>query len=72
MGIERYKLISSFCRDKGKYGGAAIYFKEGSEGRLRNDICDLSNTNSFECASTELHLDNIVYLIMCVYCPPKC
>lgn len=47
----------------GKNKGVAIYYKENTEERSRNEIRGLSLTNNFECTDTEFHLDNTVILL---------
>lgn len=66
MGINRHNRISSFCPYKGKHVSSAIYFKKGIEGRTRTTSFHLFIRNNFGCAGNEFHLDNTMYLIICI------
>lgn len=65
MAIENFKLISSFCRDKGKHGGSAVYIKCEPLKKLTN----LSISGIFECAAVECNIDGTVCIVASVYRP---
>lgn len=67
--LEGYKLVSSFCRLKGRHGGTAIYCKEDLKCTDRQDYNSLSIPNVIECCAASLYMENCKMLIICIYRP---
>ncbi|XP_044766168.1 uncharacterized protein LOC123322291 [Coccinella septempunctata] len=64
-----YKLVSSFCRSRGRHGGCAIYIREELKFTERSDYNLISIPNVIECSSAQIHSNNHKILIICVYRP---
>lgn len=70
LNIDKFKLVSSFCREKG-YGGTAIYLNKSIKYLRRKKIEDLSLADVFECACVECILTKENIIIISVYRPPR-
>lgn len=42
LGINNFHLVSMFCREEGKHGGSAIYFKRGLKGQARRKLNNIN------------------------------
>lgn len=56
--LEGYKLVSSYCRMKGRLGGTAIYCREHLNCTARHDYNLLSISNVIECSAVQLFMKN--------------
>lgn len=70
LGLNNFKLGSSFCREGG-YGGAAIYLHKDIQFMQRKKICDMSVEDIFECASVECKMEGMCFIIISLYTQPK-
>lgn len=68
IGIQGFKLCSSFCRSKQKHGGVAIYCKVNIKTKIVNYCAEFSVCNVFECCGIELLGFDVV--VFNVYRPP--
>lgn len=64
-----YVLVSSYCREKGKHGGCAIFLEKGMQYSHRKDFKNLSVIGCFECCVSQIMIDSEKYLIICIYRP---
>lgn len=66
--IAGYRLISKFCRQSGKHGGSAIYLANNIDKcRERSDILIHGSPYVFECSAIQFILENVRYVIVCIY-----
>ena len=67
--LSNYKLSASFCREKQKHGGSAIFVKSGVPVRNLPLFQMRSITNTVECCAIELLQYSLVVVVL--YRPPK-
>ncbi|XP_044744624.1 uncharacterized protein LOC123306611 isoform X2 [Coccinella septempunctata] len=66
--------MTSFCRERKKHGGSAIYVKNNlvKHCRIREDINSLGDLNVMECCALEYcELASVKLIIVCIYHPNK-
>ena len=68
--LANYKLCAYFCRPAGHHGGVALYFRSFLNFKRRDDICQLSLSNVFECCAGELCTD-VKRIFVVIYRPPS-
>lgn len=69
VGINKFQLAASFCRDENKHGGCAIYCKKGIKYICLNNISKFSNVSAFECSAIEAIVDENKIIIVSLYRP---
>lgn len=70
-GINDFKLVSSFCREEGQHGGVAVFCRNSVKCKARKNLNELSVCSEFECAASELFVNNQNIVIVSVYRPPN-
>lgn len=70
-GIEKFKLVCSYCRKEGQHGGAAIYADKQLRFKVRSKLNKLSICGEFECAVAEFMLDKNNIIVIVIYRPPN-
>lgn len=68
--IDGYTLVSGYCRDSDRHGGAALFCKSGIKCRERNDLIKLAEESVFECAAVEVECNGSNLVIACIYRTP--
>lgn len=58
-----------YCRERGRHGGCAIFFKQGMQFTDRIDFKNLNVSGSFECCASQVIIGSDKYLIICIYRP---
>lgn len=66
-GVNDFKLVSCYCREEGEHGGAAVYIRENLASKPRNDIANLSEKSTFECAAAEVCINKTRIVVLSVY-----
>lgn len=64
-----YILASSYCRERGRHGGCAIYYEVGMQFTNRDDFKHLNFNGSFECCASQFAIGSEKYLLICIYRP---
>lgn len=65
--IGNLKLVSLYCRGDNEHGGAAVYVREDLAAKARNDIANLSERSTFECAAAEVCINGTKIVVLSVY-----
>ena len=72
LTLNNFNLISMFCREENKHGGAAVYCKHGLKCKAQVKLNNLSISGVFECAVIECSFPNCREVIVAsVYRPPS-
>lgn len=71
IGIQGFKLASSFCREEGHHGGAAIYLRQNTPFQVNKKLCKLSVCGSFECAGVDFKIGKSQIICYVIYRPPN-
>lgn len=64
-------MASSFCREKGKHGGCALYIHNSCTFNERIDITTISVSNIFECSAIQFNLGSTRIIAVCIYRSPQ-
>lgn len=65
-----YKLVSAFCRSKGKHGGCAVYCLNHMEIKERLDLKNLSVSTIIECSACNVSVyGSKKIVVVCIYRP---
>lgn len=70
QAIRGFQLVSSFCREVGQHGGAAV-FSRNIKCKERKDIVSFSIKYSTECAAVETKHCGSKYIIVSIYHSPS-
>lgn len=67
--LSGYSLGSSFCRERGKHGGSAIFHKADITCVERSDLKSFSVAKVIECSAIQMSLKDNKLIIVCIYRP---
>lgn len=70
-GFRRFRLVTSFCREEGQHGGAAIYGSKDLKFKVLKKVNNLSICGEFECAAAEFTVNNCQVIVITIYRPPN-
>nr|CAI5827938.1 unnamed protein product [Callosobruchus analis] len=71
IGIQGFKLASSFCREEGHHGGAAVYVEKNVMFQENRNLNKISVIGEFECAVVEYKIGNRHFVCCAIYRPPS-
>ncbi|KAG5866629.1 hypothetical protein JTB14_015436 [Gonioctena quinquepunctata] len=67
-GIQGLHKAASFCRvEENRHGGSAVFVRTNIESTKKKEISDLSIERVIECCACEHNVNEIKFLIICVY-----